>query len=220
MSSTISIEHAIASWLGIRVAATLNGYKIGEHPVNYWVRSDDQPIESADAIYDLSKGLWIKPPPDVPKEYDPESLFRDAWDKAKAWAINFDTSFGEIKRLAEDYIELQSNLLTSPKELEDSMVSRINRKDIELDLSIRSLLDDYAAIALKRRQVFESVEEDLQRQDRLYFSRNWADAALVYKWLEKYKYTNLIKEIYHIYKSEPEGMITVDKVNELVGVLS
>lgn len=210
---------AAASWIGMRAAATLNGYKIGAHPVNYWVRPDDQPIESADAIYDLFKDIWIKSPPKVPSTYDPEALFRDAWDKAKAWAVNFDAGFGEVKRLAEDYLDLQENLLAAPDDLKDSIIAHINRKIIELDLSVRSLLDDYKAIALKRRQVFESTE-DLQQQDRLYFSRNWADAALVYKWLEKYKYIDLIKKIYHIYREEPESTITIDKVRHLMEVLT
>jgi hypothetical protein len=213
----------VPSWLGTQASLSLNGKLVGTHPVNYWIVSDTKPIDLADAIYNLNKDTWIKPPPKVPEEFDPEEVFADVWSEARSRANSFDVALSEIRRDIDDYVDLTT--YRKQEEARDLgterlfwIDSKMTMKRTEIENGLRDLLDNFKEVReLKEKayttQVYSTPEGEL------YFSRNWLPAALVWKWLSKYKYLELLKNIVQICKEEPEGL-TEEKIWRLREVLS
>jgi bifunctional non-homologous end joining protein LigD len=217
--SDIVSGESVASWLGIQVALGLNGYKIAQHPVNYWVESSEKPIDMADAVYNLDSDTWIKPPPKVPEEFDPEKAFADIWKEAKDQANGFDVSLGELKRDIADFVALKEYRGKVSSDMLSWVDERLEAKSAEIADDVCALLRDFRHICESKEEAF-SAAGTVTPEGRLYFSRNWLPAVLVWKWLDKYQYLKLLKEILHVYKEEPKDIMNEEKIQKLRGVLS
>jgi len=218
------IGEEVASWLGIQASLGLSGYEIAKHPVNYWIASDEKPVDFADAVYNLNTDTWIKPPPEVPMPFDPEEAFGDVWKEARSWANSFDIGLSETRRDIADF----TDLVKYRKEEEARGIeldelfwvgAKMGVKRGEIEQDIRAILDDFKKLYEQKELAFAAPVQ-MPPEGRLYFSRSWLPAVLVWKWLERYHYLKLLKDIFQIYKDEPEDTITEEKVWKLREMLS
>ena len=208
---------SISSCFGAAAGAMVNGYKIGQHPVNYWMQPEEKPVDSADAIYNLDTDVWIKPPPELPEGFDPSESFAHIRAEAILWARGFDLSINELRRDIADFLDIEEYLSEVSGPLQHVLEKRLRLKNDTINARTKRILDDFLKIKLQRTQAFETPM-DIVRPS--YVSRNWAPAALIYKWLERYGYLDLTKRILHVYKDAPEGINSVAKVLALQEVIA
>ena len=213
----ISALGDVSSCFGAAAAEVLNGYMIAQHPVNYWMQPEEKPIDTADAIYNLETDVWIKPPPELPEGFDPSERFAHIRAEAILWARSFDLSINELRRDIADYMDVDEHLGHVDGPLRDMLVKRLNAKGQSIESRTRQILKDFLKIKEQRTRAFETP---LDVADPSYISRNWAPAALIYKWLERYGYLDLVKKILHVYKVKPEGINSIEAILALQEVIT
>lgn len=170
-----------------------------EHRVNYYVSYGDTDMDSFDSVYDIMNGEWVKPPFFAPKDFDPESAFPDVYQDAVALAKEFDIILGDIRRGSAKAAHLIEKLRKINPRDREIIKDKLQTMITVLDSDIKKLIDKYDKVVKDRSSAF-SDDSDVVREGYLR-SKNWLPENLKYKWLEKWRYLKLARELYKIWFS-------------------
>lgn len=189
------------------------------HPVTYYVRGDEL-RQSSDAIYDILNNKWLREPPQLPEEYDPEEHFKDVWQSVLKYAKDLDEKIGEVKRDIIDYEKFKEALQYTPYEDGKKykfIEKKLNKKLKEINDEITDLMKEFEEIHEQRKEEF--LKEDAESAVELWkWSKSWAPGNLQYKFLERYKYIALLHAIKQIYAAS-EDEIKEEDIPKLKEVL-
>lgn len=191
---------------------TLSGKNLIEsHPINYFFRSDEIPLESADAIYDVMDDMWIK------QSVSEGTVDKGVLDKALEWAKHIDLEKGELLRDIVDYRELLDLLDEVHQEEREDLFEAVKKMAEEVEGDIASLTEDYENIKDDRLRAFEEdIKERGLEAGKEYLSRNWLPENIIYKFLEKYRYLKLLRDLKNLYYSDLSEEEKIEQAETLV----
>lgn len=171
-----------------------------KHPVNYFFMTSAYDLELTDASYNLLDNEWLKLPPDVPKDFDPEMSLDEAWNMARGWAARLDEEIGETRRDVRDYDLLVDYFKNLNDENRGWVSDRIQEKVDEIESDVAGLASEYEELHDARVSAFTTESRDFDRDKLLQYSRNWLPENIVYKYLERYNYLQLLKALKNVYR--------------------
>ena len=203
------------------IISKINGFKIEgtNHEVNYYVVSDKKKVidfANFDSVYDIFSGEWVVPPVLVPLDYDAESTFPEEFREATEIARSLDVELGDVRRDSEKVSHFLEKLEKVPEEDRARLRRKIEDAAKKLDRDIKNIVRIYNKILYKRRRGFQK-NLDL-REDGYITSRNWSPENIKYKWLERWKYIELIKEIDKIWGSKKDFKEKIKKLRNIFKV--
>lgn len=180
---------------------------IAGHPVTYFFREDEYPIDGSDAIYDLIGNYWIRVP-----ERSESALtkpdYEDTVSDAVEWAKVLDVQIGELRRDMIDYDKLSSAYQRASDDRKQELYDRVQQVISELNESVAALANESDQLHETRLKAFqEDLEENGEDVASKYLSRNWVPENVLYKVLERYRYTKLLKMMDKLNK---EGLFDED----------
>lgn len=178
----------------VQFLGEINGQEfVGKHPINYYLRSGEMPLEFADAVYDVEGRTWLK-------EHDPET--GSAWenrsviDQAIGWAKHIDLDKGALARNVIEYQIIQEMLHEVSDDEKNELEQALQDALHDINLDIEHMVADYDEIREDRRRAFESdLEEQGEPVGPAYMSKNLLPGNVVYKYLERYRYLQLLQEL-------------------------
>ena len=182
----------------------LNGKTLGEtkHPINYFFRSDELDEDVADAIYDIKNDVWIKTPSKVDV-----SDFEGVVDSAVSWARKIDLDKGELWRDVVDYEKIKKVVMRLDSEEKERIKEKLRGKLKEINTDLKLLTNNYETIHRERLKAFDTKLENGEVP-----SKNWLPENIVYKFLERWNYLQLLKELKKI-----DTVEEIPKIKEILG---
>jgi hypothetical protein len=187
-----------------------------QHPFNATVVIKGEPTElgkselgvtEADPVYDVLKEEMVVPPA-FEEEFDPDEVFEE--DRAEADRImeELDALLRETKTDVLDYEIIQEAVqdVKNPDVLLDKLESKLE----EIQEDIESLVKEYTGIKDRRtKSLTEGPEEDWRK------TRHWAPGNVQHKYLERYKYLDVLRKLKRIFK----GGVTEEEVDDVAEAL-
>jgi hypothetical protein len=193
---------------------TIHGIPLGDtkHPLNLTVVIEGEMGELGqtefDPVYDVIGDRFVNEPSFADEDFDPEEIFSEDKEQVREIMDNLDQLIQETKVDVIDYSVIQEAVDQSadPELLSQKLESKLS----EIEEDIDKLVDEYDLIVSERELAFKQDPEEAWRQ-----SRHWAPGNVQKKYLERYQYSQLLKELKRLLKdgiSEQE----VDKVEQIV----
>lgn len=176
-----------------------------EHLINYFLSVGSLDMENFDSVYDLIDGKWVKPPFFAPKDFDPEVVFPEVYQKALDIAKEFDIELGTIKRDSIKLEEIVRRLQEANEEDKALIKAKLNTIIAKLNSEIKELYSKYKDIHSKRKEVFSNDIDQLR--DEYMKSKNWMPEAVLYKWLDKWRYLKLARELNAIWNNRDSDLL-------------
>ena len=168
-----------------RLVSKVNGRNIPgtEHPVNYYVITDQQTYdkanEMADNVYDIADASFIKRSPE--QEFSVDQYINDFTKKVQ----KMDILKGELDRDIIDYKELDE----LDKDDIDNLNGMVKKKLAELERDMKVLISMGHGIWKDRQGEFK--REMTPKEIVKFGTHNGLPKNVIYKMLEKYHYVKL-----------------------------
>jgi len=187
-----------------------------DHPLNLTViiEGDDTLLGKAplggtefDPVYDVLNDEMIVPP--THSDLDPDETFSEDKDQVKVIMDGLDDLIRETKMDVVDYQTLKDAV----KNVSDSdkLLKRLQQKLDEIEQDLSDVSDEYDELKDKRTEALTENPEDDWRE-----SRHWAPGNVQYKYLERYRYIDILKKLKHIFK----GGVQKSEVKDLEKILN
>lgn len=188
----------------VKLLKQLNGsLAVGTtHPINYFIYRDENSFDhdNTPAIYDIANERWIKEP-------EPESF--SARGFMKKFEVNIkdvDLGTAELRRDLLDFKELDN--LTEDEVKDISYL--VKNKVADIEETVEGLIDVYKNYANIRRSAYK---KPMTPKEIRKFGGKWnLPENIQYKLLEKYYYTELVKQLTKIMS---DGELTKDEIPTL-----
>jgi len=190
------------------VKDSLDSTYVGEtqHVLNatFVIEGDDTEVAKSplgstknDALYDVMNRKFIVPPWFEQEDFDPDKEFIDDKRIADDIIRQLDNILMETREDVIDYsiIEESINKVKYPDVLREKLANKLE----EIESDITKLIKEYNYIKDKRTQgLTDDAKKDLDE------SRHWAPENVQYKYLERYHYIRLLKDLKHEFKDGVE----------------
>ncbi len=178
----------------ITLIAKINGENLRGtlHPLNYYLLPPDRIQVVSEVIYDIYNDVWIK---FKIKDTDWKkviSYYEKYFPIALSWFQKIDLTFSELKRDIKDFNDLYNYFKKLKGEKKLRILDMLQKKKNEILADLRSLAKDYEIIRKEKKVKFEEMGEEAQ-----YSLEN-----ILYKFLEKYNYLEVLRIIYNFVKKE------------------
>lgn len=171
-----AVAHAIASTDQRILPGT-------RHPLNPYITPEGWSPDAPDGCYDVLADQWIKGP------YNISVDVAQYWEDFSQVVGDIDLAHGELRRDLVDW-----RLLT---EFDGSGLLQLKQlaveKMVEIDRGVKELAARYEELAQRRRDVFGGIPEPERLKQ--YQSLQRFPANVVYKLLERYHYSKLLRAI-------------------------
>lgn len=169
---------------------------VGKHPIELFLQLDESTDALADAVYDFNDRNWLKGPMITPFTFDPYDIYGPVIDELKAVAKEADVSIGELERDVIDYEVIRGALGKLPDEIRSKLRDRLQSKLDEIEQDIDELAKDRKEWKQMRQDASKNTP-DLSDIDRV---KKWASRNALYKFLQRYGYAQVIRELERLTK--------------------
>lgn len=166
---------------------------IGSHPVNVYIQSNPNQELVGDALYDLGSHTWISGPLIAPDDYNPYEAFKDVISNMPDTLENTDLLMAELKRDVIDAEGIKEALKKLPKEAKEKIKAALEAKLSEIKDDIAGLYDERKNLADIRKQ--SSAPSSPEEAEEIKKSGEWANNNAMFKFISKYGYLKVIKEL-------------------------
>jgi len=196
------------------IARELNGQDYADtlHPVNYYIVGEDF-VPSPDAIYDINTGVWEKPYPELPFDFDPDKEFKDVRETVQVTMDNLDLMLAETKRDLIDYDLILEALEGLGSTEQAFLAEKLHDKLLEIESGIEDLAKEYVDIRDTRNELF--LRDDSDGLLSYEHSKNWAPENVQEKYLDRYKYISVLQKLREI----AEDGVVPEEIDEIEDVL-
>jgi hypothetical protein len=155
-----------------------------------------------DAVYDVLEDKFIHNPVIFPDEFDPQEEFKEERDQVEVVMDYLDSTLRDAKNKTIDYEVLEEAVhqVKHPEVLRRRLETKL--QEIQADLS--QLVEDYEQIKDERTKALTTNTEGNPHSE---------PGNVLYKYLERYQYLDILKKIKHIMKRglEREEIPEVEK---------
>jgi len=166
------------------------------HPLNVsiMIEGEDEADQALartkyDAVYDVLEDKFIHDPVISPDEFDPQEEFKEERDQVEVVMGYLDSALREAKTKTIDYEVLEEAVhqVRHPEVLRRRLETKL--QEIQADLA--QLVEDYEQIKDERTRALTTDTGDNPHK---------APGNVLYKYLERYQYLDILKKIKHIMK--------------------
>lgn len=195
----------------------VNGW-IGQHPIEVYLQLDPVQDLLSDGCYDILTGVWLKGPKIVPINYDPYENFKGIADEIRAQVSGADELLGELKRDAIDYDVIKAALKNLPPNFREDLLTKLTAKLQEIEDGIESLYSKRREWTKIRRDSSKPATPEEALRD-VELVRQWQDANATFKFINRYQYMRVIKDLADLLEDDKISPEEVDDVKDIVGVV-
>jgi len=194
----------------------IGGY-IGDHPAEVYIQLDINQDLMSDGCYSLLEDKWLTGPKIVSLDYDPYSDFSNVADDLRDVVEDADKLFGELKRDVIDYDVIKQAMEQLSPEQKELFLERLKSKleEIEKDIEVLYKKRKEWTDARKNASKPSSPEEALEDVE---LARKWKDQNAIFKFVNRYKYLKIIKELKELLDDDKITPHEVDTIKDIMGV--
>lgn len=190
---------------------------VGTHPIEVYLQLNPAQDLMSDGVYNYSKDEWIKGPTIKEASFDPYDAFADALATARDLASKADIEIGELKRDVIDYEVIKKAISEAPTDVKEKFVARLKSKLAEIEEDVRALMATRKEW-LDMRKNASRPTSDTEAQEDIGLAKRWLDTNAVFKFLDRYEYHKLIKELEKMLETEKSISDTeVATIRQLLG---
>jgi len=182
----------------------IDGY-INGHPIEVYVQLNPDQELLSDAVYDILSNTWIIGPTIFPPDYDPYEKYEHILSDVKAEALHADELIGELRRDAIDYTAIRDAVANMSIGEKSNLLSRLQSKLQEIEDGIEKLKSTKQSW-IDARKSSSQPESGEQALSDVELARKWSDKNAEFKFLDRYNYMRLIKDL--------EIMVEDDKISD------
>jgi hypothetical protein len=170
------------------------------HPLQYYITTLDYDLNKTEAAYDVKNNKFLSM--SGPKELE----FSKYADELKSKLTRLDITTGELKRDIIDYRLLQA----IPPDQVDGIEQKMEQKLDEVEYDINVLINAYGEIKNARNDAFgvEMTPEQLVQYGR----KTHMPGNVIFKFIERYHYLDLLRKLRNIVKQEHVVMPGIEDI--------
>ena len=173
-----------------------------EHPIEFYFETQLARAETSySGEYDIVTEKWIKPSPESESDVDVEETFDYVFRTAEDIIAEIETGTGKIRRRITQIEELQKLIQEWTGEKRLSFKNKLEQKLSEIENEIVKII---------------GVGKEVIKRRKMYMP--FSDRELIFKFLQKFSYILLIRELSKVIEKPPEGIIE-EKIPELKRVV-
>jgi predicted nucleotidyltransferase len=170
-----------------------------EHPVEYYFESEEVvPASKDEGVYSLFTDTWIRPPRTLDLDFNPDVYYGERKKVIEEFVREFDIKVMDINRLVKDVDFLQETLEQMPEVAKKKWKKYLDEKIKVIEEEIKDLIQ-------KTDEVIKARREEYERE---------SDVNLLFKFLQRYQYIWLAKQLEKALELEKEEMI--EKVKDIL----
>jgi len=148
----------------------------------------------SDGVYTIFTDGWVKGPKIVPQDYDPYDDFTDLFDDIRSLVKDVDLGLGELKRDLIDYQTIQLAIQRIPANKRGDLHGRLNQKLHEIESDIKELYRNRQKLT-KSREISSQPRTPEEALKSVEIAKEWRDKNAIFKFVGRYKYLRVIKEL-------------------------
>lgn len=167
---------------------------IGSHKIEVFLQPNMNVDLMSESVYNVFSGEWLKGPKILPSDYDPYDDFSELFDEIRNHAKEFDLEFGELRRDVIDYKTMKQVLGQIPGDKRGEIHGAMVKKLGEMESDIKRLRSGRKDLVNFRRLKKEPQTPEQALKD-VEIAKEWKDKNAVFKFLSRYKYISVIKEL-------------------------
>ena len=177
-----------------------------EHPFEFYFEIEGfTGAAQVDGVYNLLKNEWEKEPRTVNVDYDVDEIYPQVIEEAENILREFDIELGEVQRGIQDIELLQETIGKFDTEKKSMFRKKLEDKLTEIENSIIGVVEKGREVLDERRQEY----------------RPESDANIKFKYLQRYGYLWLIKQLEKSLKNIQEEIevndeADIEKVKDVV----
>lgn len=189
---------------------------VGKHPIEVYLQFNPNQELLADGVYHLMTGEWIKGPKVVPNDYNPYEDFSHVFDDVRSTIQGVDLMLGELKRDVIDYETIKAAIAGLPKKERGDLKAVLEAKLEEIEQDIQGLYKKRKDLAKSRELASQpkTPEEALKSAE---LTKEWRDKNAAFKFIARYQYMRVIKELDGLLDDGELIGSDVKKVKKIVG---
>jgi len=167
---------------------------IGKHPIEVYIQFNPNQELLSDGVYAIFSDEWVKGPKIVPQDYDPYDDFTDLFDDIRSLVKDVDLGLGELKRDIIDYETVQLAIQKIPANKRGDLHGRLNQKLHEIESDIKDLYKKRRELT-KSREISSQPRTPEEALKSVEIAKEWRDKNAIFKFVGRYKYLRVIKEL-------------------------
>ena len=166
-----------------------------QHPLEVYFEIDGfTKSDNSDGVYDVLNDKWLKDPPSIEDDFDVEEIYPAAVDEAIDIMRNIDDKIGHVKREIKDISLLKETLRSWDKSKRKVFFKKLLDKIDTIEKSIRDIVEMGSEIIDNRQTDYVKQSED----------------NIKFKYLQRYKYIWLVKNLEDALEDEKEKIQVED----------
>lgn len=180
----------------------VGGY-VGTHPIEVYIQTNPNQDFLSDGVYDVRTHTWLKGPKIYPEDYNPYEDFSDIADEIQNSAEDTDLLLGELKRDVIDYDTIKAALSRMSQDQKKYFLQILQDKLDEIDLDIEKLVNMKKDWVSARKSSSQPTTP-AQALNDVEMARTWKNKNAIFKFLSRYRYLKVIKELSELIEDDEE----------------
>lgn len=191
-----------------------NRLYIGKHPVEVYIQLNPEQDLLSDGCYDIDKSEWLVGPLLVDLDFNPYDVFSGIYSVVQDVVKDTDIKLGQLKRDVIDYKVIREAIDNLPVDYRTKLKDQLEIKLNDIESNILELVKDRKEWLEARRGASLSRNLDEARKD-LDFVNNWEQRDAFFKFLNRYEYLRIIKDLEDILEDGIDDS-EIDKIKEVL----
>ena len=172
----------------------MGGY-VEDHPIEVFIQTDpEREIHVGDAVYSVVDDEWVVGPKMVDTGYDPYDDYSHISNNLQVMLTDIDSALGELKREVIDHKTISDAMKNMSPVNRKKFGVKLDAKAREIEQSIEELYAERKEWVAMRREASANPTPS-QANDDLNAVKRWQDENAFFKFLGRYQYLVLIKEL-------------------------
>jgi len=194
----------------------ISGY-VGTHPAEVYIQLNPDQDLMSDGCYSLLSDKWLVGPKIVSMSTDPYDDFSRIAQDIRDEVEDADRLFSELKRDVIDYEVIKQAMEEMSGEDKERLLQKLHSKLEELEVGIEALYKERGEW-VDTRHTASKPETPEQALKDVELAKNWKDVNATFKFIHRYQYLQVIKNLEELLSDEKITDEEVDKIKNIMGV--